>query len=576
MNLLLVDDDEVDREMIVRALSQSDREFVVSQSSHAKEALALFGKNRYDGILLDYMLPDANGLEVLTWLNDVGNEDTAVVMISRYEDDKLAERCIELGAQDFLLKDEVTPGRLCRAIINARQRFSMAKALRHSHEKLRELAEHDSLTRLVNRYGFDLCLNRALSHVRRTGGMLSVILLDLDDFKGINDTLGHQMGDVLLVEVASRLSSALRESDLIARIGGDEFVALLCDQNHKFLPFGLARRLLDTFEQPFALGDTTVMIGASLGIAMYGECANTADELLKCADIAMYRAKQEGRNQIQCYSRELESEVRYRTRIEQGLRRAILDKEFRLFYQGKFDSHTGQLAGMEALLRWQHPEDGLLAPDSFMAIAEDAGLMEEIGGWVLETACNQTRAWLDIVAEDIPGLSVAVNFSASQIAAEKLPHVIRAALASSGLAPQNLELEITENALIKRPEEIAHALACVAAMGVTLALDDFGTGYSSLEHLMHFPIQVIKIDKSLVSTVPEDEKGCKLLTALLNFTEGFDMVSVAEGIETREQAEFCAAHGCRLLQGYLYGRPVDAATFEQEVLLPAVSKYRVG
>ncbi|MBT1444156.1 GGDEF domain-containing response regulator [Shewanella sp. JM162201] len=576
MNLLLVDDDEVDREMIMRALSQSDREFVVAQSCYAKDAMEMVGTQQFDGILLDYMLPDANGLEVLTWLNDIGKEDSAVVMISRYEDEKLAERCIELGAQDFLLKDEVTPGRLCRAIINARQRFSMARALRQSHEKLKELAEHDSLTRLVNRYGFELCLNRTLSQTKRCHGMLSVILLDLDDFKGVNDTLGHQVGDILLVEVASRLSSALRETDLIARIGGDEFVALICDPDPAYLPFNLAKRLLKTFEAPFNLGESSVMIGASLGIALYGECADTADELLKCADIAMYRAKNEGRNQIQCYSEELEHQVRYRTRIEQGLRGAIARNELKLFYQGKFEASSGRLVGMEALLRWQHPEDGLLAPDRFMAIAEETGLMEPIGEWVLETACHQAREWLDMVGYRIPHLSVAVNFSASQIAADKLPKVIRDALTRSGLAPENLELEITENALIKRPEQIAAALKVVRAMGVTLALDDFGTGYSSLDHLMHFPIQVIKIDKSLVATVPEDEKGCRLLTALLNFSQGFGMVSVAEGIETEAQAAFCAEHGCDLLQGYLLGRPVDAATFEKDVLLPALGKYLDG
>ncbi|QYK04781.1 EAL domain-containing response regulator [Shewanella zhangzhouensis] len=574
MNLLLVDDDEVDREMIVRALSQSERGFTVSESSYAKDAMIKIKQQHFDGILLDYMLPDANGLEVLTWLNDISNESIAVVMISRYEDEKLAERCIELGAQDFLLKDEVSSSRLCRAIINAKQRFSMAKALRRSHEKLRELAEHDSLTRLVNRYGFELCLNRALSQVRRTGGMLSVILLDLDDFKGVNDTLGHQMGDVLLVEVATRLSSALRENDLIARIGGDEFVALICDQDTRFLPFDLAKRLLNTFEEPFQLGDSAVMMGASLGIAIYGECANTAYDLLKCADIAMYRAKEEGRNQIQFYSLDLENEVKHRTRIEQGLRLALNNDELVLYYQGKFDALSGHLSGVEVLLRWQHPTDGLLAPDTFLGIAEDVGLTEQIGKWVLNTACQQVSLWLKQIGKYLPGFSVAVNFSASQISAVNLVSVIEHALAESGLPAHNLELEITENALIKNPEEIASVLDRIESMGVTMALDDFGTGYSSLEHLMHFPIQVIKIDKSLVATVPQDEKGCRLLTALLNFAQGFGMVSVAEGIETQEQADFCMDHGCNLLQGYLLGKPVDARTFETQFLLPTLTKFQ--
>ena len=572
MNLLLIDDDEIDRAAIIRALDQSSLAFKVMEANCAQRGLEFACQQRFDGILLDYMLPDANGLEVLSRLNESAGEQTAVVMISRYEDDKLAQRCIELGAQDFLLKDEVNTSRLTRAIRNAKQRASMALALRQSHEKLKELAEHDSLTKLVNRYGFELCLNRTLSQVKRHQDMLAVILLDLDDFKGINDTLGHQVGDVLLVEVANRLSAALREGDLIARLGGDEFVVLVTESENRYFPMVVANRLQQAFEEPFPLGEHEVLIGASIGIAVYSDLVCDSSELLKCADIAMYRAKKMGRNQIQFYSEELAREVRFRNRIEMGLRTALERDEFRVFYQGKFDAITGELLGMEALLRWQHPEDGLLAPDSFLPIAEEIGLVDEIGEWVLAQACAQTVKWLAMLAPRGKQLSVAVNLSPSQIVRETLYQTIVRVLQQTGLPATQLELELTENALIEEPLELAKVLERIASLGVVLSLDDFGTGFSSLEHIKYFPINVLKIDKSFVASVEQDERGKRLLSALINFANGFNVVSVAEGIETEAQAQFCRERGCNLLQGYLYCRPIRPEDFEAQQILPLLTE----
>ncbi|MBO2563714.1 MULTISPECIES: putative bifunctional diguanylate cyclase/phosphodiesterase [Shewanella] len=572
MNLLLIDDDEIDRAAIIRALDQSSLAFKVMEANCAQSGLEFACQQRFDGILLDYMLPDANGLEVLSRLNESAGEQTAVVMISRYEDDKLAQRCIELGAQDFLLKDEVNTSRLTRAIRNAKQRASMALALRQSHEKLKELAEHDSLTKLVNRYGFELCLNRTLSQVKRHQDMLAVILLDLDDFKGINDTLGHQVGDILLVEVANRLSAALREGDLIARLGGDEFVVLVTESENRYFPMAVANRLQRAFEEPFPLGEHDVLIGASIGIAVYSDSVCDSSELLKCADIAMYRAKKVGRNQIQFYSEELAREVRFRNRIEMGLRTALERDEFRVFYQGKFDAISGELLGMEALLRWQHPEDGLLAPDSFLPIAEEIGLVDEIGEWVLAQACAQTVEWLAMLAPVGKQLSVAVNLSPSQIIRETLYQTIVRVLQQTGLPASLLELELTENALIEEPLELAKVLERIAALGVVFSLDDFGTGFSSLEHIKYFPINVLKIDKSFVASVEQDERGKRLLSALINFANGFNVVSVAEGIETEAQAQFCRERGCNLLQGYLYCRPIQPQDFETQHILPLLAE----
>lgn len=572
MDLLLIDDDEVDRTAVIRALRQSKLAFNVIEANCAFDGLNLALERHFDGILLDYMLPDANGLEVLIKLNAMTQDQTVVVMLSRYEDEKLAQRCIELGAQDFLLKDEVNSRILTRAIRYAKQRASMALALRNSHQKLKELAEHDSLTKLVNRYGFELCLNRAIARAKRSNNYLAVILLDLDDFKAINDTLGHQTGDILLVKVASRLSEVLRDGDVIARLGGDEFVVLVTDDDYKYFPMIVANRLLKVFEEVFCLGDNDVLIGASIGVAFYNEAASDSSELMKCADIAMYRAKKMGRNQIQFYSEALDREVRYRNHIESSLRVALRQNEFKVYYQAQVDSLTHQMVGMEALIRWQHLKDGVIAPDQFLPIAEEMGLMEEIGDWVLTEACRQAQIWLTQLKPIGRDFTIAVNLSASQIAQIDLLSKIIQTLELTGLPPTALELEITENCLIEDPHEHAKVLDQIAKLGVRFALDDFGTGFSSLEHIKLFPISVLKIDKSFIASYDKDEKDTRLLAALLNFAYGFNVISVAEGVETLEQAEFCTARNCNILQGYLFSRPLEAMDFEAKFITPLLTK----
>ena len=571
MDLLLIDDDEVDRTAIIRALRQSKLTFNVVEANCAFDGLNLALERHFDGILLDYLLPDANGLEVLIKLNAMTQDQTVVVMLSRYEDEKLAQRCIELGAQDFLLKDEVNSRILTRAIRYAKQRSSMALALRNSHQKLKELAEHDSLTKLVNRYGFELCLNRAIARAKRCHDYLAVILLDLDDFKAINDTLGHQTGDILLVKVAARLSEVLRDGDIIARLGGDEFVVLVTDNEYKYFPMIVANRLLKVFEDVFCLGDNDVLIGASIGVAFYNEAASNSSELMKCADIAMYRAKKMGRNQIQFYSEALDKEVRYRNHIESSLRTALKRNEFKVHYQAQVNAKTHQLVGMEALIRWQHPVDGIITPDQFLPIAEEIGLMEDIDDWVLEQACTQAQVWLTQLQPTGREFTIAVNLSASQIGNENLFDKIASTLTKTGLPAVALELEITENCLIEDPHEHAKMLDRIAELGVRFALDDFGTGFSSLEHIKLFPISVLKIDKSFVASYDKDDKDTRLLAALLNFAHGFNVISVAEGVETIEQAEFCTSRHCTVLQGYLFSRPLDATEFEAKYILPLLT-----
>ncbi|MFQ6371567.1 putative bifunctional diguanylate cyclase/phosphodiesterase [Shewanella sp. YIC-542] len=573
MDLLLIDDDEIDRTAIIRALSKSDIGFTVIEANCAKRAMEHIRKQAFDGILLDYRLPDADGLELLKSLNALLEDGTAIVMISRYEDETLADRCIQMGAQDFLLKDEVNTRSLTRAIRHARQRASLSRALQKTHERLRELAEHDSLTALLNRYGFEISLDQALNTARVEHLELALILLDLDDFKVINDTHGHHLGDRLLVAIAERLRNIVPANGLLARIGGDEFGVVLRGPDALQHAQEMATALLRALEPVFVIDELPLFIGACAGIAGYGELASDSSGLLKCADIALYRAKQCGRSQLQFYSEALDLAVQQRHYIATGLRQALPQQQFFLCYQGKFDAYSGELEGVEALLRWQHPREGVITPDVFLPVAEDLGMMDAICEWVLLSACRQMQQWLRMLAPTGKRLSIAVNLSPSQDLREKLLSQVQTATRESGLPPELLELEITENALIEQPEQLAEVLEEVVALGITLSLDDFGTGFSSLEHIKDFPISVLKIDKSFTAGIEEDEKARRLLVALINFAHGFDVLSVAEGVETDLQAQFCRDHGCQLLQGYLYGRPVPAADFTRDYIAPLLPQH---
>lgn len=562
LRFLLIDDDEVDRQSVIRALKQTSVVCETVQAATAKEGLKLAAEQHFDAILLDYRLPDQDGIEVLKSLRNGAMEGVAVVMLSRQEDEALAARCLDAGAQDFLLKDEVNGRRLSRAVRQARQRYQIEDALKASHEKLRHLAERDPLTGLSNRRGFEMAMDSALARARRDNAPLALLLLDLDDFKSINDTLGHDAGDILLVEIAQRLRSVIREGDHLCRLGGDEFVILMMNLDHNEQAMLLADRILSIMQNPVQIGKSELVITVSIGIAPLGDSADEAVDLLKCADLAMYQAKQAGRNQSHFFSLALQDAVQSRNRMKNDLKNALERNEFKVFYQAKIAAVDGRLAGMEALLRWQHPVLGLLAPAAFLPIAEETGMIVEIGNWVLREGCRQLKDWQLRFSEQYPKRVLSVNLSAVQIKQNTLIDEIRSALSDYALEVGTLELEITEGALIEDTGATVATLSAIEALGVALSLDDFGTGYSSLEHLKLFPINVLKIDKGFVSSVGSQGKSERLLIAIIAFAKALKMTVVAEGVETKEQADFCALHGCDLLQGYYYSRPVPAHEFE--------------
>ena len=428
---------------------------------------------------------------------------------------------------------------------------------RNTEARIQHLAYHDTLTTLPNRASFDRCLREHLVDGRRNARGFALMLVDLDGFKLINDTLGHEVGDQILRDVATRLRSDLRESDFVARLGGDEFVLLVDDpEDGENGAAALARKLLDAIAEPFHHAGHALHLTASIGIALFPRDGRDGRSLLKHADLAMYRAKEQGRDMFHFFSEELNVRSQRRLALESALRRAIDHDELRLCYQQKFDLATGRMTGVEALLRWEPPGGPAIEPMEFIPVAEETGLIVAIGEWTLRTAAAHHRAWRD-AGLDVP--RIAVNLSARQLADERLPERIAQLIAESGgTDAQWLEIEITESVLMRNLGQSSALLRRFKAMGVRIAVDDFGTGYSSLSYLTRLPIDCVKIDRSFIRDVPGNEDATAIVRAIVALAHSLRLTTVAEGVETAEQRDFLRALGCDEMQGFLGGQPVFA------------------
>ena len=442
---------------------------------------------------------------------------------------------------------------------------------RITQERLSFLANFDSLTGLPNRMLFRDRLGQAMSRARRNGTPLALMFLDLDNFKVINDSLGHAVGDQLLCRVAESLTHCLRGSDsvvrsgvddnfTVSRLGGDEFTVIAEQLGSPEDAALVARRILDTLEAPFQLLDAVLHVSASIGISMYPADDTDLDGLIRHTDMAMYRAKALGRGTFSFYSDELSAEVAARLKLENQLRRALEHHEFALVYQPKANLATGKITGVEALLRWHPPGKGTVSPDRFISVLEDSGLILPVGSWVLRTACEQLAAW---DSEGLPPLTLAVNLSVRQLRQPHLARLVADAINDAGIAPERLELELTESLLMEDSEASRETLGMFAAMGVRVAMDDFGTGYSSLSYLKRFDIDTLKIDRSFVSELPHDPEDGAIATAIIAMGHSLQMKIVAEGVETPAQAEFLRQLGCDEMQGYLLTRPLAADAFKE-------------
>jgi len=433
--------------------------------------------------------------------------------------------------------------------------FSDISERKASEERIRYLAQHDALTGLPNRFTLAVHLEHALARAERSGEQIGLMFIDLDNFKTINDTLGHHIGDLVLCEAARRISGAVRKSDIVARIGGDEFVVVLESARLPADAGTVAQKIIDRLSEPIPVDGNDLHTTPSIGIGIYPDDGNSIDILMKNADVAMYHAKSAGRNNFQFYAEHMNTAAAIRLQMEGRLRAAMANGEFSLHFQPQIALTDGRIAGCEALIRWQNGELGNVSPVSFIPLAEEIGLIVPIGEWVLRTACHTAKAWLDA------GLDfgvMAVNISPQQFRQRNFPQRVELILAETELPPRYLELEITESTIMETAEVAVAMLTRLKNLGLSLSVDDFGTGYSSLAYLKRFPIERLKIDRSFISDLENDPSDAAIATAVIALAHSLGLEVVAEGVETQWQSDFLQGLGCDSVQGYFYSRPVPA------------------
>jgi diguanylate cyclase (GGDEF)-like protein len=445
-------------------------------------------------------------------------------------------------------------------IVRARQLVLNVEQRKRAEERIRHLAYHDALTDLPNRSLLEDRLTTALAQAHRKSRMLALLYLDLDRFKRVNDTLGHSLGDHILQSVAERLTSIVREADTVARVGGDEFTILLPEISQAQDAIDVADRILRELRRPVMVDHRELPATTSMGIAFYPDDAEEADTLLRNADIAMYRAKEQGRDNYQLYTAAMNARIAERFAVENDLRRALDRNEFVVYYQPQVDLSSQQIVGVEALVRWEHPTRGLMLPADFIPVAEESGLIVPLGEWVLRTACAQAKAWQEA---GLPPIRLAVNLSGRQFQQRNLGEMVERALNETSLEPRYLQLEITETVVMHDMDFTIATLNNLKAMGIQIAIDDFGCGHSSLNYLKRLPIDDVKIDRSFVHDLATDPSDAAIVGSVVAMTRELNLNVVAEGVETEEQLAFLKERQCDVVQGFLFSRPVPPDAVEK-------------
>jgi diguanylate cyclase (GGDEF)-like protein len=550
LEVVLIEDNPAEAALVEESINESElKRFSVVGFSRLSAAMDHLEREGADCVLLDLSLPDAVGLEGVRALLSAF-PDLPVVVLTGHDDTSLALEAVSAGADDFLVKRDAEGDAIVRALRYAIERSRARSELVHQ-------ALHDVLTGLPNRALFVNRLEQALARSERIDGLVAVIFLDLDRFKTINDSLGHEAGDRVLVEVAARLHAVVRPSDTLARFGGDEYT-VLCEPNSAYQGMAIADRLAVALSVPIESGGHEVFLTASVGIA-FGRHGDQPADLIRDADSAMYKAKERGPGEVETFDVEMHAQALQRLEIERDLHRAVERDELRLYWQPIVELDTGDIVAAEALLRWQHPERGVVMPDEFIPAATETGLIVPIGQWVVESACHQLRLWREAGLTE-PGFVGSVNASAREIETGQLAESVRGALARHGVAASELCLEVTERDLMDETGSVLDVVNALHDLGGQLALDDFGTGHSSLLVLKRLPIQTVKVDRAFVRGLDDDDnQDAAIIEAVASLAHALGLSAVAEGIETETQRRRSHELGCDLGQGFLFASPQPAA-----------------
>ncbi len=565
--VLVVDDVFDNRDILTRRLVR--RGFDVVEASGGHEALEKIEAEEFDIVLLDIMMPDMSGNEVLETVRRTKSaRDLPVIMVTAKSQSEDVVQSLSLGANDYVTKpvDFVVALARINAQLEGKKHADSERAdkirmeaeakaqKRETDEKLHYLAYHDALTGLMNRTAFREMISDALLESGKPDQEPTVLFIDLDRFKAVNDVHGHEIGDKLLMAVAERLSEIAGTGAKIARLGGDEFGAFLFEDrvNNPNAGFELAERIVEAANRPFVVDGSPFQIGASCGVARASDCENELEQMLKGADLAMYEAKAAGRARPVVFEPRMLEEQRERNALEVDLRRAIDSDELEIHYQPLVNTETNAITTFEALVRWNHPERGLIPPDRFIGIAEDTGIIIPLGRKILRMACTEALSWPDEIR-------VAVNLSPLQFRDPELMSSIEAVLEETGLPAERLELEITETALLEAGETNLDILRNIRGMGIRVSMDDFGTGYSSMSYLQNFEFDKIKIDQRFVRDLKNGHNGAAIIKAIIDLGVNAGIDTSAEGVETNDEVESIKSQGCVEMQGYFFSRPVNSA-----------------
>jgi diguanylate cyclase (GGDEF)-like protein len=553
--ILIVDDSEDDAFLLSSQIRRIEEKCEFRRVDSAEGMRTALAQQSWDLVISDHSMPGFDSVEALRILRD-SDKETPFVIYSGHLAQEVGISAMQNGAHDFVYKND--PERMLPVIKRELEHAKLRRDKTEAENSISKIANYDELTGLANRNLFCEQLDRRLKRTDATPPAGALLYIDLDRFMRINDSFGYPTGDGLMRQVAARLQACMSRSDLVARMGQDEFALYASNVTDTTAVVALAERIMQRFAPAFVQNAQEFFITVSIGISLSPQHGGDAQTLLKNAESAMFAVKKQGRNQFQVYQTELNHSSSQRLRLENDLRHAIARKQLFLAYQPIIDMKTRRIVSAEALIRWRHPELGIVPPDSFIPLADETGLIHPIGEWVVREACTQLRQWQDLGYDS---LSVAVNVSAAQFKQDGLAAHIEQILRDTGVSAHHLELEITETVAMQSADAAIQTLRRFKSMGISISIDDFGTGYSSLSYLKRFPIDTLKIDRSFVRDISVDSDDAAIVQAIASLGRTLKLRIIAEGVETREQFEYLSAQGCDRMQGYYFSKPIEPADF---------------